>query len=302
MNLKKICKRLLSPAWWVLLLLIPVSVFGLVYSLLFLGSDSILAILCYVLAFYTLLVLCWRTPRLIRFVKKIRQDNKYIRYWLENTRMRIFISLLGACFWNSGYALLQLWLGIKSHSFWFYSLTAYYLCLVLMRLFLISHTAKHQAEEDMQHQWRRYRACGGVLLVMTLALSGMILFMVRESERFIHGQIITIALAAYTFTSLTLAIVSTVRYRRYNSPVYSATRAIGLASGCVSMMTLEVTMLTTFQDATMTKEVQSIFLGASGAVICLFIVTMAIFMMVTATHHIKYYHKQTEKDNKHGTA
>ena len=139
----------------------------------------------------------------------------------------------------------------------------------------------------MLEELRKYRACGIVFLVMNLALALMIFFMVYWNRTFHHHEITTIAMAAYTFTSLTLAIINTVKYRKYNSPVYSASKAISLASACVSMLTLESTMLTTFGDGTVDLAGRRLFLGLSGGAISVLIIAMAVYMIVQGTKKIK---------------
>ena len=139
----------------------------------------------------------------------------------------------------------------------------------------------------MLEELRKYRACGIVFLVMNLALALMIFFMVYWNRTFHHHEITTIAMAAYTFTSLTLAIINTVKYRKYNSPVYSASKAISLASACVSMLTLESTMLTTFGEGTVDLAGRRLFLGLSGGAISVLIIAMAVYMIVQGTKKIK---------------
>ena len=139
----------------------------------------------------------------------------------------------------------------------------------------------------MLEELRKYRACGIVFLVMNLALALMIFFMVYWNRTFHHHEITTIAMAAYTFTSLTLAIINTVKYRKYNSPVYSASKAISLASACVSMLTLESTMLTTFGDGTVDLAGRRLFLGLSGGAISVLIIAMAVYMIVQGAKKIK---------------
>jgi hypothetical protein len=111
---------------------------------------------------------------------------------------------------------------------------------------------------------------------MNLALALIIFFMVYWNRTFEHHMITAIAMAAYTFTALTTAIISVVRYRRYNSPVYSASKAISLAAALVSMLTLESTMLTTFGKETMTEIERKWMLGLTGGAISLLIVATAI--------------------------
>ncbi len=287
MDLKKLGKALLFPHIAIMIILIPIATVFLVYSMVFLGTESVAAIISYVLAAYTLTVWCFKIPYLIRFFKAFKNDNKYARIWQDDTRLRVNVSLYGTLIYNTAYALLQLGMGFWHHTFWFYSLAGYYISLAVMRFFLVRHTRSHRPGEKMLVEFRKYRACGIVFLVMNLSLALMIFFMVYWNRTFNHHEITTIALAAYTFTSLTLAIINTVKYRKYNSPVYSASKAISLASACVSMLTLESTMLTTFGNETMSLAERRILLGISGGVISVFIIAMAIYMIVQANKQIK---------------
>ena len=280
-------KALLFPHIAILIVLLPIAAVFLVYSMVFLGTESVIAILSYVLAAYTLTIWCFKIPYLIHFFKTFKEENKYARLWQDDTRLRVNVSLYGTLIYNTAYGLLQLGMGFWHHTFWFYSLAGYYISLAVMRFFLVRHTRRHQPGEKMLDELKKYRACGIVFLIMNLALALMIFFMVYWNRTFNHHEITTIALAAYTFTSLTLAIISNIKYRKYNSPVYSASKAISLASACVSMLTLESTMLTTFGDGTMTLTGQRILLGLSGGVISVFIIAMAIYMIVQANKKIK---------------
>lgn len=283
MNWKNVGKALLFPTMALMIILIPIATVFLVYSMVFLGTESPVAILSYVLSAYTLTVWCFRMPHLIRYFKTFKAENRYIKLWRDDTRLRVNVSLYGTLLFNTAYALLQLGMGFWHHSFWFFSLAGYYLCLTVMRFFLLRHTGKYKPGERMTDELKKYRACGIALLIMNLSLALMIFFMVYWNRTFNHHEITTIALAAYTFTSLTFAIVNTVKYRKYHSPVYSASKAISLAASCVSVLTLESTMLTTFGNETMSLTGRRILLGISGGIISAFIIAMAIYMIVTAS-------------------
>ena len=283
MNWKKLGKTLLYPPMALMIILIPIATVFLVYSMAFLGTESAVAILSYVLSAYTLTVWCFRIPHLIRNYQVFKAENRYVKIWQNDTRLRVNISLYGALIFNTAYALLQLGMGFWHHSFWFFSLAGYYLCLAVIRFFLLRHTGKYKPGERMSDELKKYRACGIALLIMNLTLALMIFFMVYWNRTFHHHEITTIALAAYTFTSLTFAIINTVKYRKYHSPVYSAAKAISLASACVSLLTLESTMLTTFGNETMSLTGRRILLGISGGVISILVIVMAIYMIVTAS-------------------
>lgn len=294
MDWKRTGKALLFPHIAVMIILLPIAAVFLAYSIVFFESDSVPAIISYVVAFYTLTVWCLKIPYFICFFKTFKEENRYVRLWQDDTRLRVNVSLYGSLIWNSAYAALQLGLGFRHHTFWFFSLAGYYISLAVMRFFLVRYTRKYDAGEKMTEELRKYRACGIVFLIMNLALSVMMFFMIYWNRTFYHHEITAIALAAYTFTTLTLAIVNTVKYRKYNSPVYSASKAISLASACVSMMTLESTMLTTFSDDKMTPQIRKLFLGLTGAVISIFIVVMAVYMIVSAAKQLR--HLKNEKE------
>ena len=289
MDPKKLGRALLFPHIAIMMILVPIATVFLVYSMVFCGTGSAIAIVSYVLAAYTLTVWCFRIPYLIRFFKTFKKENKYARRWQDDAGLRVNVSLYGTLIWNIAYALLQLGMGFWHHTFWFFSLAGYYISLAVMRFFLVRHTRKHKPGERMLDELRKYRACGIVFLIMNLALALIIFFMVYWNRTFHHHEITTIALAAYTFTSLAFAIVNTVKYRKYNSPVYSASKAISLAAACVSMLTLESTMLTTFGDGTISLTERRILLGVSGGVISAGIIAMAIYMIVQGTKKIRLH-------------
>lgn len=221
------------------------------------------------------------------------KENKYIALWRSDARLRVSISLYGTLIFNTAYAVLQLGLGFWHHTFWYFSLAVYYFLLAIMRFFLVRHTRRHTAGEKMLSELKKYRSCGIIFLFMNLAVAVMIFFMVYWDRTFVHHEITTITIATYTFTVMTFAIINTVRYKKYNSPVYSASKAISLASACVSMLTLEATMLTTFGDGTMDAFTRKLMLALSGGAISVFIVGMAIYMIVQGTLKIKKLKSQS---------
>ena len=294
MDWKKLGKALLFPHIAIMIVLVPISIVLLVASMVFIGTESAIAYISYVLSAYTLTVWCVKIPYLIKFFKVFKDENKYARKWQDDTRLRVNVSLYGSFFWNIAYALFQLWLGFYHHTFWFYSLGAYYICLAVMRFFLLLHTRKYAPGERMREELLKYRACGAVFLLMNLALALIIFFMLYWNRTFEHHMITAIAMAAYTFTAFTVAIVNVVKYRKYSSPVFSASKAISLAAALVSMLTLESTMLTTFSDETMTAVEQKWMLGATGGAISVLIIATAIYMIVVGTKKLKLLESEVE--------
>lgn len=287
MDRKKLWKAILFPHIAIMIILIPIATVFLVYSMVFLGTKSVIAIISYVLSAYTLTIWCFKIPYLIRLFKTFKSENKYARIWQDDTRLRVNVSLYGTLFYNTAYALLQLGMGFWHSSFWFSSFAGYYICLAVMRFFLARYTIKHKPGEKLRDELILYRFCGWIFMVMNLALSLIVFFMVYWNRTFRHHEITTIILATYTFTAFTIAIINMVKYRKYNSPVYSASKAISLASACVSMLILASTMLTTFGDDTMDSITRKIFLGSIGGVVSIFVLVMAICMIRQSSKKLK---------------
>ena len=296
MDWKKIGKSILFPHIAILIILLPLSAAFLIAAMVFLGTESIVAYVSYPIAAYTLTIWCCRIPDLIKIFKNFKNNNKYAVRYQEDTHLRVKISLYGTLLWNIGYAIFQLWLGFYHHTFWFYSIGAYYICLAVMRFFLLTYTRKYTPGEKRRAELIKYRACGWIFLVMNLALSLIIFFMLYWNRTFEHHMITAIAMAAYTFFSFTMAIVNVFKYRKYNSPVFSASKAISFASACVSMLTLTSTMLTTFSDGTMDAFSEKMMLGGVGFAVSAVVLIMAIGMILKGTEKLKTEDKNGKQE------
>ena len=283
---KKLGLNLLYPHLAVIICLLPISVAFLVYSLIYLGTESIVAIISYLLSFYVLLVICFRIPRMIDYFKKLKSQNKYIKRWFSDVHLRMNVSVYGALVFNLAFAIFQLGLGFYHKSFWFYSMFVYYLILGVIRFYLVKHLSKYKANEKADLEIKKYLICGVLLLVMNLALAVIIFFIVYFNKTFYHHMITTIAMAAFTFSTFIIAIINLVRYKKYKSPVYSAVKIVSFIAGCVSMLTLETTMLTTFGESAGSYFSQ-LMLSLTGAVVSVLSIVMAIRMIVKGTRWLR---------------
>lgn len=283
-------KKILYPHIAVILVLFPISMVFMICSLLYIGSTEVVSIISYVLAFYSLMVVCLRIPAIIKWFKKVKDDNKYIKKLTTDTHFRVNLTLYSSLIWNIAYALFQLCLGFYHMSFWFYSMATYYIMLGVMRFYLVRYTTKHKAGELIEIELKKYNLCGWLLLVMNLAVSIIIFYIIYFGRTFYHHEVTTITLAAYTFFAFTFAIINFIRYRKYNSPVYLATKAISLVAACVSMVTLTTTMLTTFGGED-TLEFKKIILTAVGSVVALFIIMMSLLIIIKTKKQLKQIKK-----------
>lgn len=292
---KKLGLNLLYPHVAVIICLLPISVAVLILSLIYLDSTSILAIISYLLAFYVLLVICFRLPIIIQFFKTFKSQNKYAKKWFSDVHLRMNVSLYGSLIWNVAFAIFQLVLGFHHKSFWYYTMFAYYFMLGTMRLFVVSHTTKHKANEQKQAELKRYTIIGWILLFMNIALAIILFFMVHLNKTVKHHEITTIAIASYTFLTFTFAIINLFRYKKYNSPAYSSAKIISLISGSVSILTLENTMLATFGQ-TESASFRKLMLTLTGIAVIGFVIFMSIFMIKKGNKELKVYSEDSNKN------
>ena len=289
MDWKKIGKWILFPHPVFIWLLWPVALGLLIYSFIAHESADVISIVSYVLSFYALMLISLRVPNIIDFVQRFRKENKYIIRYTSDVRLRVNLSLQMAIVFNVIYALFQMCLGLWHHSVWFYSMAVYYLLLAGMRLLLVKYTRVHTPGEQQEIEWKKYRLCGAFLLLITFALAIFIIYFVWKIRVFRHHEITTIAMAAYTFASLSMAVWNAIRYKSYGSPAYSAAKAIALVSAIVSMLTLENAMLTAFgQDSG--ELFRQIMLGATGTAVICAVQGIAIYMIVNAGRKLKAIH------------
>lgn len=280
--LRKIAKAILFPHGALFILLAPISIALLVYSLAFREAQDTISYVSYAVSAYTLTALCCKTPSFIRFFNRVRQENRYVVKYRSDAHLRVNLSLYGSLAYNTAYAIFQLGLGFFHASVWFYSMAVYYILLAVMRFYLLQYTKSHIPGEDRQAELHRYRFCGVILVLMNLALSVIVFYITWQNRTFRHHEITTITMAAYTFTSFTMAVINMVKYRKYHSPVFSAAKAVSFAAAMVSMLTLETAMLTVFGENGQ-ETFRRVMTASTGGAVALAVLVMAVYMIVRST-------------------
>lgn len=293
---KKIGKALLFPHLAIIVLLVIASVIMLPCAFL-VWDEGIITYVSYAVSAYTLTVVCFGIPNIIKTFKRIKKENKYVVRLSEDVRLRTNMMLVGSFVWDAIYAVFQLWLGFYHQSTWYFSLAVYYLLLAMMRSLLFMHLRKKTHGEELIAEYKRYRFCGLMLVLMNLALMIIVIYIIWQIRIFEHHEITTIAMAAYTFTTLTMAIVNTVRYRKYNSPAFSASKVISLAAALVSMLTLENAMLTVFDTGETGEHFHRLMTGLTGGAVILTILAMGVYMILKANKNIEDLKKEVGEDN-----
>ena len=171
---------------------------------------------------------------------------------------------------NFVYALGNCAVGFLSHSWWFITVGAYYAVLTMARFSVLQ--VKRRAGGDYDTELFARRITGILLVVLSLCIVGVnILSALKERGTAFH-EIVMIAIATYTFTKITIAIIGMVQAKHATSPVRKTLRNIALADACVSIYTMQRSMLQSFPGLTPVEiQIFNILTGTAVWIIVLFL-------------------------------
>lgn len=298
-RLRNILKRLFFPPP-LFTVIIAVPAFAAVTYVLAKEISGPPAYLSYFASAYALMILGLGIPGIARSVRhwmechpltrKLRSIPLSRRY-VEDVKFRTEVSLGIGFTINLLYIVIKMVSGIYYRSAWFIALAVYYALLAVMRFLLLCRKRWPEGKAPQELELRRYRLCGYVLLLMNLALSGIVVFMVRYDRGYEYPGTLIYAMAAYSFYAVIIAAVNVIKFRRHGSPILSAAKAISLVAALVSILSLETAMLAQFgsEDGPLFRKVMT---GATGGGVCVIVLGMALFMIVKASKQLKQINLQ----------
>ena len=169
---------------------------------------------------------------------------------------------------NFAYATANCCVGLATHSWWFITVGAYYTVLAATRFSVFN--IKRKANGNYDTELFAKRITGILLLVLSFCLIGVnILSAVKERGTKFH-EIVMIAIATYTFTKITIAIICLIKSKQSASPITSILRNISFADAVVSICTLQRSMLVSFPGMTPTEiQLFNILTGTAAWIIVL---------------------------------
>lgn len=182
----------------------------------------------------------------------------------RNTLIGLTVNLL--------YAIGNCAVGIATSTWWFITLGVYYLTLSLARAgVLLIHK---KADGIFQKENLAKILTGYLLVFLSLCLTGIITLSAIDGRGTHYHEIIMIAIAAYTFTKVPLAIAGLVKSRKVQSPTIKTLRNISFADGFVSIYSLQRSMLVSFPG--MRPEEIKIFNILTGTAVWLLVLILGI--------------------------
>lgn len=190
----------------------------------------------------------------------------------------------------SAYALAVLY-----RSAWLGAVAVYYISFGVTRLLLVrSWRASQKLESEdgrRARELRGSRQCGCLMLAVHSGMMGMAVQLITEEHIIVYPGSVIYITAAYSFYLLTLSIVNLVKFRRLNSPVLSASKALNFAGALMSVFNLENAMTSRFSTDV---EFRRIMNTAVGLTVCLLELATAVFIIVRSQLSLK---KMEEKQS-----
>lgn len=282
---KSVLKKLLRPgAGWVLLAVV-LSGASLALTFLVFGSESPLAYASYVLSAYGLTVLTAAIVPGVSSARELVRSVPLAHQYMTDHYFKVCSGLVLSFFINLCYAGFKLVCAIWFVSLWDGALAVYYVLLCVVRLCLICRVPPDGRERDMARELRCCRATGVFLLLLDLVLGGVAAQIVRDGHGSSYPGTLIYAAALHAFYSLTLAIVNTVKYRKFHNPVLSAAKAVNLTTALVSIFNLETAMLTQFGEGD--ERFRQIMTTCTASAVCLTVLGTAILMVVSSNRTLR---------------
>ncbi len=195
---------------------------------------------------------------------------------VSSRRYRVILSAAVAFVFNLLYALYHCVLGVLNLSLWFIAMCAFYGILATMRFSaVLCERNQHRSPSDDTEIF--VMKLSGILLVtLGVVLAAVNYISLSQNIAVKYGEITMITIAAYTFTKITMAIVRAVKQRRDPSPLLRTIRNIGYADVSASILTLQRSMLVSFEG--MDDRQARLMNSLTGAAVCLFVLMLGLSM------------------------
>lgn len=282
---KAALKKLLFPGGgWVCLLTLLGGV-SLYLTFRVFGEDSPFAYASYVLSAYALTILVAAIVPLFPAAQRMIHRVPLAHRYLTDRYFKVRSSLLLSFVINVCYAGFKLVCSILHASFWDGALAVYNILLCAVRIYLIRRVPTEQQGSNTKRELRFYRTTGFFLIALDIALSGIATQIVRDGQGSDYPGTLIYASALYAFYSLTLAIVNAVKFRKFNSPVLSAAKAVNLTTALVSIFNLETAMLAQF--GTDQAYFRLVMTSCTAFSVCVLVLGTAIYMVISASRKIR---------------
>ena len=235
----------------------------------------------YGLSAYSLTALCVKLPGAIRRVKNWRSSHPKTEATLRNEELKFSLELYIEQFINFAYGIFKIISGVIVGSAWIGADGIYNFVQALIQLFQILRRKK---PGTIVEQWKSYRLCGVLILLMHLTLIGIVFQMVSWNRVEESGEIMIIATAAFAFYKFISSFIDLAKDRKHTHPVDSSVRMLDLSQAIFAIFSLQAGLLHTFGTGESWEHWMNY---GVGCIVCLLTVAMGIYMIHRGNRELK---------------
>ena len=172
---------------------------------------------------------------------------------------------LASLVFNMAFATYHLIMGLVTSSWWLLTLGSYYLILSIVRFAVLRSKLRERFVAKFT---------GWMLILLSIPLAGTVILSVLRDRGHEYHMIVMIAMAAYTFTKITLATIKLIKARRSTSATLITLRNISFADAFVSIFALQRSMLVSFEGM---NETEIVIMNASlGSAVCVIVLLLGL--------------------------
>ena len=277
--------------WFYILTTLAIS--GTLVLVILHPSQTVFHYICYcvaaVMLTYTVYTIVIFAPRMKHRMVKTLKKYKFTNDLLSEYGYRTMIFSIISFILNVGYVAVIGTFGIMSHSVWYISISIYYLTLIFMKGNI--YLSRKRYNTDLKKA-RAYRFCGIMFILLTLALSGIIVLIYTSNMYFEYAGLLIFVFATFTFYKLTFSIINIFKARKHDNLYIQSIRNVNFASSLVSIIVLQVAMFQAFAP----EFNKSVANGLTGGGVSLVILALGIYMICKANKEIKELKEITDTD------
>ena len=209
------------------------------------------------------------------------QNHPKVAGILKNRELRFSAELYLDQFINFAYGIFKILSGVIIGSAWIGADGIYNMVQAWIQLFQILRRKK---PGTLVRQWRSYRFCGWLILLMHLTLIGIVFQMVNWNRVEESGEIMIIATAAFAFYKFISSFLALAKDRKHTRPIDSSVRMLELSQAIFAMFSLQAGLLHVFGTGESWEHWLNL---AMGCLVCMLTVAMGIYMIRRANREIK---------------
>lgn len=244
-------------------------------------EQTLTAYLIFGIAAYAVTVLAVGIPGIIRWIRINVLDNPLVKPLVESPERRFLLGLFRGEVVNLGYGIFKTVSGFLLCSAWIWADGLYNLIQGIIQL---GQFTQHRRHLPIEKQWKSYRLCGWMILVMHLTMTGLVFMMIHRGQAEEYPGYMIFATAAFTFYKLISSLIHVAKDRKHRSPVDSSVRMLDLTQAWFSVFSLQVALLHAFDDGSVDARLMN---SLTGGAVCMLVMATGIYMICRANRDLK---------------